>query len=457
MNPLLYKFATVGSNATRPVNLHIQMTDKEILLKIKNDRIWFNETDFIDIKQTDIPIEHLKFNSYRELFWKVLMKEFDKISNKLSVEIIDYNYSDFKTFVSQKPKQEIRYLEFGKFKWPDLEPLLSIHQRSKFINQLTNINNKYSDLKQEQDTISRKSDKNGIEKITINEAPVVTKFAEEFAIDFNDSVFMLGYVRFSKYIKKLNQSLDFKITNENILSEFDNIKYWFSKKLKTKKFRVEATFTLIDNRLAEFSATSKDIDAIDQNLIEGVKVQRTLEITKSIRPQEMDKALFTSDDLYSLDNTNDLEGNVFRQTEKDILDILIERCNVRNKRELTYLSGSKQSLNYRIRFTNHPNFGFIFLAEGELNNHFIWELLNSHATYIWTIEKGNKEIESQYKRIEVTINTILDCGREKYKRAYRTTDQDSDLILNVIYHKDKGSQLIDEFPKWKHRINELIT
>ena len=214
---------------------------------------------------------------------------------------------------------------------------------------------------------------------------------------------------------------------------------------------------MTDNQLTEFSATSKDIDNIDQNLIEGVKVQRTLEITKSIRPQEIDKGLFTSDDLYSLDSTNDLEGNVFRQTEKDILEMLIEKCNVRNKRELTYLSGSKQSMNYKIRFTNHPIFGFIFIAEGEQNNHFIWELLNSHATYIWTIEKGKKEIELQYKRIEITINTILDCGREMYKRAYKTTNQDNDLILNVIYHKDKGSQLIDDFPKWKHRINELIT
>lgn len=148
---------------------------------------------------------------------------------------------------------------------------------------------------------------------------------------------------------------------------------------------------MIDNQLSEFSATSKDIDRIDQNLIEGVKVQRTLEITKCIRPRDLDKALFTSDDLYSLDRTNDLEGNIFKQTEKDILNLLIEKSDVRNKRELTYLSGSMQSLNYRIRFTNHPNFGFIFLTEGELNNHFIWELLNSHATYVWTIEKGKRK------------------------------------------------------------------
>lgn len=438
------------------------MTNMEILLKIKNNKIWFNETDFIDIKKTDIPIEHLSFNSYREIFWKVEMKMFDKNSNKLSVEIKHYNCNDLSTFLSQKTKKEVKYLEFGKFDWKYLEPLLSSYQKIKFINQLTNLEDIYNEKKPTKEatfhnTETKSHSNYNPEFRTNNREPITIKIEEEFAIDFNDSVFMLGYVKFSKHIKALNQTLDFKVENENILTEFDNIKNWFSKKLKIKRFKVKAYFTLIDNQLTEFYATSKDIDNIDQNLIEGVKVQRTLEITKSIRPQEIDKGLFTADDLYSLDNKNDLEGNVFKQTEKDILEMLLEKCNVRNKRELTYLSGSKQSLNYRIRFTNHPNFGFLFTIEGELNNHFIWELLNSHATYIWTIEKGSKEIKLQYKRIETTINTILECGREKYKRAYKSTNQDNDLILNVIHHKDKSSQLIDEFPKWKHRINQLIT
>lgn len=428
------------------------MTSKEILLKISNDKIWFNDKDFIDIRNTDIPFKYMSFISHRQIFWKVQLKNFSQKSGKLTVDIINYNYPDSSSFDSQKPKQSIKYLEFKTFDWRFLEPMLSSYQKIKFINQLTHIDTKQYDNRSSQEKQIKESS-----KIEIDEEPIVKKFEEEFAVKFNDSDFMLGYIKFSKYIKKLNQNVDFKIANENILPEFDNIKYWFAKKLEIKKFKVKATFTLIDNQLSEFSATSKDIDRIDQNLIEGVKVQRTLEITKCIRPRDLDKALFTSDDLYSLDRTNDLEGNIFKQTEKDILNLLIEKSDVRNKRELTYLSGSMQSLNYRIRFTNHPNFGFIFLTEGELNNHFIWELLNSHATYVWTIEKGKREIELQYKRIEATINTILDHGRDKYKRAYRTNNQDNDLVFNVINHKDKTSQLIDEFPKWKHRINELIT
>lgn len=439
--------------------------NKEIILKITNEKIWFNETDFIDISCTDIPFQYLKFNTYLDIFWKVEMKDFDKSSRILLVDITNYNCRDYSSFINQKPKSEIKQLNFNIFNWKLLEPLLSNYQKIKFIHKLRN----YNDKKEENEPIKKIETNSDIEIPIIRETDSIiknidnrienieTNFIEEFAIDFNDSYFMLGYVRFSKYIKKLNKSITFKIKNDNILAEFDNIKYWFSKKLKIKKFKVRAIFILIDNKIKDISATSKDIDNIDQNLIEGIKVQRTLDITKSIRPHNIDKALFTSDDLFSLNNDNDLEGNVFKQSEKDILEMLIDKCNARNKREIAYLSGRKQSLSYRIRFTNHPNFGFIFLAEGELNNHFIWELLESHATYIWTIEKGKNEIELQYKRIENIINTILIHGRDKYKRAYKTTNQDNDLIFNVIYHKDKGSEFIDEFPKWKHRINELIT
>lgn len=443
------------------------MNKREILLKINNDRIWFNDTDFIGIGFTDIPYEHISFSARREIYWKVEMNNFDGKTNTLKVNIQDYSYNDLPAFLSQRPKKEIKYLKFEKFNWTFLKPLLSRYQKIKFSNQLINDNDDKIVFKskkiKETGTIQidkKEINSNYLNKVVENTAirePIISNFEEEFTVDFNDSTFMLGYVQFTKHIKRLNKSIDFRIPNDNILQEFNNIKYWFSKKLKIKKFTVKVYFTLVNGDFSEYTAKSTQIDKIDQNLIEGVKVHRTLEIAKSIKPLDIDNSLFTSDDLYSLDNANDLEGNVFKQTEKDILDILIEKSNVRNKKELTYLSGSKQSLNYRIRFTNHPNFGFIFLAEGEMNNHFIWELLNSHATYVWTIEKDIGNVELQYKKIEFIVNTIMNCGRDKYKRTYKTSNQDNDLILNIIYHKNKESHLIDEFPKWKHRLNELIT
>jgi hypothetical protein len=48
-------------------------------------------------------------------------------------------------------------------------------------------------------------------------------------------------------------------------------------------------------------------------------------------------------------------------------------------------------------------------------------------------------------------------GREEYKRAFRNGNIDSDLLFKVIKHKDIGSDFIDEFPKWKDKLNEQLT
>ncbi len=81
----------------------------------------------------------------------------------------------------------------------------------------------------------------------------------------------------------------------------------------------------MDRKISEVHATSNEINKINQNLIDGVKILRTLGIAKTLKPSDLNKGLFTSDDLYSLDQKNDLEGNVFKQTEKDILELLIEK------------------------------------------------------------------------------------------------------------------------------------
>lgn len=155
-------------------------------------------------------------------------------------------------------------------------------------------------------------------------------------------------------------------------------------------------------------------------------------------------------------DSDDIEGNVFNQTEKDILNFFLEKKGVRNKKQLAYLSGKKQSENHKLRYTLNPNFGFLFLVEGEKNNHFIWELLNSNATYIWSIEKSEREVELQFKRIEDIVNTVRTSGRENYKSAYRNNHQDNDLVFRVISHENIDSNLIDEFPKWKNKLNEQL-
>jgi hypothetical protein len=82
----------------------------------------------------------------------------------------------------------------------------------------------------------------------------------------------------------------------------------------------------------------------------------------------------------------------------------------------------------------HSVFCFLLLIEGEEDNHFIWELRNSNATYLWAIGKSEEDINSQYKRIEETINNVISLKREQYKQDYKFGLIDTDLKFHAIDH-----------------------
>lgn len=439
------------------------MGQKEIIIKVLNDRIFLNPRISIPIHQTNIPKEYLTFRSHADIFWKVEMLDYKADNKCLKVSVKDYSTSDITNFDKQEPKKSVDKLLFEKFDWLKLEPLLTAYQKSRLTEILFNIDadHFYRVEIQKHTFVKPASFLADYQPFTNNQPfeqkPRVTTYTEDFWVYFTDAHFMLGYVTFKKHIKKIEKEIDFKIPNEHILAEFENIKFWFAKKLKTKRFMVVVSITLTDNEVTETRAASKHIEQITPEIIDSVKYQRTFALTKEPRLNSPDKSLFTAEEIFNQIDTDDIEGNVFNQSEEDILNFFLKESDIRNKKQLTYLAGKKQSENYKLRYTLNPNFGFLFLIEGVENNHFVWELLNSHGTYIWSIEKDKQDVELQFKRIEEIVNTVRASGRENYKRAYRNNHQDIDLVFRVIYHEDIGSKLVDNFLKWKSRLNEQLT
>ncbi len=419
---------------------------KEIILKIENERVSFNPTFFININQTNIPKAYISFKTNIQIFWKVEMIELKE--DCLKVKIIDYESKEVKQYNTQKLKRPFTKLEFeNKFDWSKLEPLLYAYTLGK-IGYL--IQNKaipeFVPVKKKQIT----------HQIPYFGKPVERKIITTFAIDFTKAEFKLGYVLFKKKINYIDNPIEFKIPNQHILAEFDYVKSWFAKVLKCKKFTVEATIELVNEKIQSVVATSSQIDAITPEILDSIKYQRTLAITKEPKLNDLDKSLFTTSDIYSQFELETTKGNVFQQTDEDLLRFLIEKAKVRNREMLQYLSKEIQSKNQPLRYTLHPNFGFLFSYSGEKNNHFIWEMLNSNATYIWSISKGEKEFALQLKRIENVINTIRANNREKYKREYKNNNLDNDLIFRVINHMDIGSDFKDGFLIWRNKLNEQL-
>lgn len=450
------------------------MALKEIIIKVDNQSIHLSPDLAVPIKHTNIPSEDCMFRSHADIFWKVELLDYSPDTKCLKIKVVDYSANDITNYDGHESIKEVKQISFERLDWPKLKPLLSSYKKSKMLDILQNpdadiFNREGATEKTLPNFAVAGSPNQSFEERLYSVGDTTTSYFQseqnhtvtthkvEFTVYFSDAHFMLGYVTFNKFVKEVGYKVDFKVLNDNILAEFENIKSWFSKRLQTKKFKVNATITSKEGKVIDTTASSPEIELINAELIDSIKYQRTLRLTKPPKISNIDKSIFTAEEIFVEMSTIDIEGNVFKQNEQDILNLLFNHRKPRNRKHLEYLSGNKQAENIKLRFTLHPNFGFLFFIAGEKNNHFVWELLNSHATYIWSIDKSEKEIEIQYKKIEAIINTIRDSGREQYKRAYRQQNHDTDLVFCVVEHDDITSNFVDGFVKWKYQLNEKIT
>ncbi len=430
-----------------------------LILKMSNEKLWYNETGFIAVQNTNLPVEFMAFRESRPIFWLVDMKEFDRNSGALSVSVLDYDLKKTEPFSQQSPKTAIQLIKFvacgntnAVFDWEKLEPLLTWYHRINFENTLYNQRENEKRIYERHGNSVAVKERNEQGQNDDNDFVI----REKFAVEIHKCTFVLGGVKFSKRIARAGRVIDFEVANDDILPEFDLIKYWFAKRLKRKKFTITAEVVVNGDKLVAVNAFSDDINAINRDFIEGVKIQRTLGFPGFRKDFDPDKSLFTADEFFSPENDELSEGNVFGQGEEDLINIFLENSNVRNKKELIYLSGKVHSEYHKIRFSNYPHFGFIFLFQGEECNHFIWELLNSNATYIWSVEKHRFSVENQYKKLEKIIGLINIQGRDPYKRQYQSSPNSDDFVFNLVYHRDKKSAFVDGFPRWKCRVQELL-
>ncbi len=438
------------------------MSKQTRIIKITDNKLYYTPQDFINVSDTNF-LSFASFNVRFEIFWLIEILNYKKAENILVVSVIDYSLEEKKPFFEQKAKSKVSGFEFCKLKWQMLEPVLSFYQKNKLVDIVDNIyepekdDNEIDTPLTENDIFKQHTliDDDNLQEIK-PKIEQVKKYTKHFTYYFKDAIFKLGYVEIYKFFDFVVDKVDFKIYNDNIIPEYNFIKNYFPKVFENKKqFNVKAIIEIKGNYVIKARAYSKEISSINDELISSVKKLRTLELMKLVQTEDVDKNLFTADEIWDEATDEGQDGNIFNQNEEDIVNILMNLPDVRNKKQLEYLAGSKHNAKEKIRFTLRPLFGFIFYIEGEIMNHYCWELLNSHATYIWSFEKDERT-DVQLKRIEEIVNIIRDTGRKKYKSAYLRNEMDADIFFNTINHKHAKSDFKDSFVMWKHKFKELL-
>lgn len=417
------------------------MANSKIIL-ISDGKLHVSRSFSIDLYETFS--RDLKFKK-EDIFWEVEGKYHE---GKVVLRVVNYHPTDFTNFGRQELTKPIAEIEFENLNWTELE---------KFLYSWNNITRKHIEAHyvgpkpalKENTVSSNHSRRIGQFSDFIfvgNRDPIQTTVNENFDVLYKDATIKNGVIEFEKKFSWYHSRILIEIKNPFLIEEFDSIKFYFGKVINGKKrFTVQVSFTLVDNIITDVSATSPEIAKINDELVDVIKKKRIKEVISLQSKKE--KSLIDADELFeSLDGN---KKNLLNQTSEEVISEVITWVGIRNGKQLQYLSGLKQSKDKKVLFSLKPHFGFMFTIVGQNKSHYCWELLNSHATYIWTIDKDVPD-----DRMEEIITRIQLGGRNNYKQLYKEGLVDQDTKFEVLIHSSKTG--VDSFSQWKSQLENTI-
>ncbi len=404
--------------------------NRQRLIRVDRDKIHITARYYVDLKDTNLPYSTFRFKE-KPFFWLAELKKYDKTERVILLDVIDYYPISTDLFSNQKLKNPISSIHFEPLTWAYLEPFLSVYQKSTLLPFIID------------------SDQVIVPDLT----PKVYTYHTKTRL--KDLTFKSGYIAFSMYLPPVGQEESIRIYNEHIRPEFELIKPVFGKMLKRKTFDVTVETQMAGDRLVHIRAHAPGLDKIDHKLIDTIRINQILGLRKEPIITAVDKSLFTSEDVFDQFESN-IAANVLNVDVIDIIHTIADLRAVRNRQQLLYLAGHKHLEQHKVYITLQPTFGFVFTVKGAQMVHLCWELLNSHATYIWSFDPMNSDFQYMKNRVEKTIQSIRDQGRDRYKQAYRQGVLDEDLVFQTIVHQYAASKLQDPFPTWRMKLEERL-
>ncbi|PKP46056.1 MAG: restriction endonuclease subunit R [Bacteroidetes bacterium HGW-Bacteroidetes-12] len=257
-------------------------------------------------------------------------------------------------------------------------------------------------------------------------------------IQIEELEFGYGVVSFNYLIGEMNTALEFEIENLEVRPEFDVLKPYFSKTLKSKNISVDIFAEFEYGKLVSQLANSLDIEKINQEVVESVKFQF---ITKNV----LGKLATTKENLLTI---NELENQNLYIDGAILLEDILKTKNFKHSQNIRYLADKHQSNLMKIRFVLSP-FSFVFLLSGEQQYHIVLETLDTEeATYLWHTDKSKQKLIDKVKEIDSQLNIIRNKGRQVF---LETNPNNFSKIIHDYSDNKKG------FIIWKDMLEERIT
>lgn len=447
------------------------MSQPTLILYFDNDRVWLTDHKWLPLDALKLPAHITAIEG--TAWWKVVVINLDYNTNHAFADVISYNTGQQPMPASEYPNDDwceaIETINFKSLKtFEVLRTLPARHQRTDGTEYLSNRpqgseDEASGDSAREADGGARSARNTAREGETATEdtpavlpqpafyqppPPPVQVFKETFSVWVKHLRFKLGCVAFDYTLKPLKIPTEVTISNYDLREEFDAVKNYFANVLRTKRITVEARFEVQGNRIVKCEATSPEIARINRQMIDSVKFEFVSDIARRKLKIDIDRSLFTSDELFEALTEGRSNGRAFYDNEQAMVNDLLQITDTKHYRHLRYLSDRHLHNVMRLRFILRP-FSFIFLLEGERNYHIIWETLDTEeATYVWHIPRDREKARLMLRKIEEIINVVKIQG----KTAYISTADDQ---YRRIYHD--YSELVDGFLTWKAELENVLT
>ncbi len=253
--------------------------------------------------------------------------------------------------------------------------------------------------------------------------------------------FLYGGVTFCDFIKEVGKELQFDVENIHMRPEFEVLKLYFEKFLKTKTITVMICVVIEKGIVVGKSATSDDFKKLDREVVDSVRFRFT-EKNLLKKANLIDKNVETSEL-----NTGNASQTLYDSGEEMLNDVLT-RGNYLHKMHLRYLSQLHLGNVLKIRFVLSP-FAFVFLIAGNEQYHIVMETLDTdEATYIWHTSKEVSELKNMLNSIDKDLNTIRNDGRSSFLQS---APVNFSRVLHDYSDERKG------FVIWKDSFEQFIT
>lgn len=265
----------------------------------------------------------------------------------------------------------------------------------------------------------------------------IIKIDRKLNVPIESLEFKYGGIAFTYSDSELNLPIEFEIEQDEIRPEFEVLKPYFIKAIKSKFISVSIYAEIENGKLVAQLASSEDLKRIDQHLIESVRFQFLTKPLFARANPEAENAfgqnLKTSHPLY--------------ESGEEMLEDMLKHSQFKHHRHLRYLADNHAGNLVKIRFVIEP-FSFVFLLEGAEQLHIILETLDTEeASYMWHFPKLISDLPLMLREIDNYLGIIRNKGRQEF---LRTPPENFSRIIHDYSDESKG------FIVWKDLIRERV-